>query len=70
MSERTLICATCSVILVVVRDGKVRKDVVVYCKCCDPGSNQDAADPNDIPQNEADIPDFMARLFGGRGRGW
>lgn len=60
MSGRTLICATCSVILVVVRDGKIRKDVVVYCKCCDPWQKPEPA--------EMDAPDFLARLFGKRGR--
>ena len=60
MSERTLICAKCKVILIVVRDGKVRKDTVVYCKCCDPGVE---------PEPEMDAPDFLAGPLGKRGRG-
>ena len=62
MRERTLICAKCKVILIVVRDGKVRKDTVVYCKCCDPGVEPE-------PEPEMDAPDFLAGLFGKRGRG-
>ena len=53
---RELLCRKCGSLLATLRDASVRKDIVCYCKKCDPSN------PPRIPIN-TDVPDFLKSLF-------
>ena len=60
--ERTILCNHCGVLVAKIRDGSLKKGIVVYCASCDATIKMllNKSKP-------ADMPDFFKDIFGGGG---
>lgn len=56
MPDRILTCNNCGTTLAVIRDGKIRKGMVCYCRECDTMRGM-------IGKPKADMPDFFKEIF-------
>lgn len=57
MTDRTLYCNTCHTTLAVIRDGKIKKGMVCYCKECEAIRNLQCN------KTKVDMPDFLKDIF-------
>lgn len=56
MTERTLYCNNCHTTLAVIRDGKIKKGMVCYCKECNTLRGM-------MKTKAPDMPDFFKDIF-------
>lgn len=60
--ERTILCNHCGVLVAKIRDAKLKKGIVMYCKECNATIN--------LLMNKSkpvDMPDFFKGIFDGKG---
>lgn len=65
MAERQVACAECGTLMAVLRDARVRKDMVVYCRPCNEAMQQQLRDLRDLSASGVP-PGFLEGLFGKR----
>lgn len=65
MAERQVACAECGTLMAVLRDARVRKDMVVYCRPCNEALQQQLRDMTRLADSGIP-PGFLAGLFGKR----
>lgn len=65
MPNLKLNCTLCKKDMGVIRDGKVRENMIVYCAVCDASMRRELEDAR-RGGRAGDVPEFLRGIFGGK----